>query len=119
MIALIVEGINDIKKISMVLKNNVRYIQLHGINFSFQKKEEIQEAIETCDHVYILTDPDKAGDKVALQIQESFPQLERILVNPDEAKVLKKRGYRYGVEYCNNEYLRYLFARHFPLAAHV
>ena len=91
MIGLIVEGINDIKKIRMVLKTNVRYVQLHGINFSFQKREEIQEAIQTCDDVFILTDPDKAGDKVAQQIQESFPELKRILVNPDEAKVLKKR----------------------------
>jgi len=114
MYALIVEGKNDIKKLKMVLHDNVHYIELNGINFSYEKRDEIEAAISTYEDVFIMTDPDEAGDKVAKRIQDVFPELQRIEVNPHEAKVLKKRGYRYGVEYCNNDYLRCIFSDYLP-----
>lgn len=110
MIGLIVEGKSDVKKIKMVLKEDVHFVVLNGINFREEQINQINNAIDTCDNVYVLTDPDEAGDKVARLIIKNFPELERLKVDPNEAKVLKKRGYKYGVEYCSNKYLRTLFS---------
>ncbi|NGY88555.1 toprim domain-containing protein [Bacillus megaterium] len=109
MIGLIVEGKSDVKKIKMVLKEEVYFVVLNGINFREEQINQINKAIDTCDSVFVLTDPDEAGNKVAELIKKNFPELERLKVDPNEAKVLKKRGYKYGVEYCSNKYLRALF----------
>ncbi|MED2737770.1 toprim domain-containing protein [Bacillus toyonensis] len=105
MLGFIVEGINDVKKLKMVLQKNTYFVVLNGINYKQEQINEIIFAINTCEKVFILTDPDEAGDKIAKAISTSFPTLERIVIDPDEAKVLKKRGYKYGVEYCSNKYL--------------
>ncbi|MGN5651136.1 toprim domain-containing protein [Bacillus sp. Brlt_9] len=105
MLGFIVEGRNDVKKLKMVLKEKTYFVVLNGINYKQEQITDIEFALNTCEKVYILTDPDDAGDKIAKVISSSFPSLERIIIDPDEAKVLKKRGYKYGVEYCSNKYL--------------
>lgn len=112
MIGLIVEGKSDVRKISMVLKDAVHFIVLNGINFREKQINDIKNVLNKCDRVYILTDPDEAGNKAATKISGVFPQLTRIDVDPNEAKVLKKRGYKYGVEYCSNNYLKKIFSTH-------
>jgi len=117
MIGLIVEGKSDVKKVKMVLKEEVHFVVLNGINFREEQINQINKAIDTCNRVYVLTDPDEAGDKVAELITKNFPKLERLKVDPNEAKVLKKRGYKYGVEYCSNKYLRTLFSSYIELTS--
>lgn len=112
MIGLIVEGKSDKSKICMVLKEDVHFVILNGINFRDEQIQQIEEALKICEKVFILTDPDEAGDRVARVILDRFPQLERIFVDPNKAKVLKKRGYKYGVEYCSNRYLKSLLEFH-------
>lgn len=110
MIGLIVEGKSDVAKINMVLNNEALFVVLNGINFREEQINQIKKAIKTCEAVYIMTDPDEAGDRVANIISDFFPNLERIKIDPDKAKVLKKRGYKYGVEYCSNRYLKAIFS---------
>ncbi|WP_456363408.1 toprim domain-containing protein [Priestia aryabhattai] len=117
MIGFIVEGKSDVKKLKMVLKRNVHFVVLNGINFREEQINQISKAIDNCENVYVLTDPDEAGDKVANLITKVFPKLERLEVDPNEAKVLKKRGYKYGVEYCSNKYLKELFSTRIELTS--
>jgi len=111
MIGYIVEGKSDEVKLRMVEKQ-AYVVVLNGIQFGPEQREKIEYALEMCDTVYILTDPDSAGDYIAKKIQTTYPFIERIHVNPDEAKVLKKRGYKYGVEHCSNAYLRRILYPH-------
>lgn len=111
MIGFIVEGKSDVKKIEMVLKNkSVYYVVLNGINFKEEQIKQIKKAVNVCQEVFILTDPDEAGNKVAKLISKTFPEINRIEVDPNQAKVLKKRGFKYGVEYCSNNYLKSVLA---------
>lgn len=106
MIGFIVEGKSDVKKIQMAIKQNVHFVILNGINFRQQEREHISNALKLCDKVFVLTDPDEAGDQVANRILHVFSEIQRIYIDPEEARVLKKRGYKYGVEYCSNRYLQ-------------
>ena len=116
MLALIVEGKSDVQKLNMVLKPSVRYIILNGINFKAEQVLEIKEALASGHKVYIMTDPDEAGDRAAHNISGFFPNLDRIKIDPNQAKILKmneKRGnYKYGVEFCSNAYLKSVFSVH-------
>ncbi|MGF7534878.1 toprim domain-containing protein [Bacillus mexicanus] len=113
MIGFIVEGKSDVEKLEMVLKERcVYYVVLNGINFKENQIKQIKKAVNICEKVYILTDPDDAGNKVAKLISKTFPEINRIEVDPNQAKVLKKRGYKYGVEYCSNNYLKSLLSPH-------
>lgn len=110
MIGFIVEGKSDVNKIKMVLDENIYFVVLNGIHFKEEEINKIKLANQVCDKVYILTDPDEAGNKVAKLISNTFPHLERIMIDPNKSKVLKKRGYKYGVEYCSNKYLKSIFS---------
>jgi ribonuclease M5 len=116
MLCLIVEGKNDVKKIREVFNDGIDFITLDGVNFSFEKSKEIQKYIADKVPIYILTDPDKAGDSVASLIQIKFPNIERIYVLPEKARVLKSKGYKYGVEYCSRKYIRTLLCERLSCA---
>jgi ribonuclease M5 len=108
MLCLIVEGKNDVKKIKEVFNDGIEFIMLDGVNFSIAKSNEIQTLLENNKMVFIMTDPDKAGDSVATLIQRKFPTIKRISVLPEKARILKSKGYKYGVEYCSRNYIHSL-----------
>ena len=116
MVCLIVEGKNDVKKIREVFSEGIDFILLDGVNFSNAKSNEIQLLLDDNRTIFILTDPDKAGDSVANLIQRKFPTIERISVLPEEARILKAKGYKYGVEYCSRKYIYSLLFKHLKWA---
>lgn len=116
MLTLIVEGKSDVTKLNMVLKPSVRYITLNGINFKEEQALEIKKALAIGHKVYIMTDPDEAGNRVAHYISGFFPFIDRIKIDPKQARIMqrkeKKSTYKYGVEFCSNAYLRSVFEEH-------
>lgn len=116
MLTLIVEGKSDVEKLNMVLKPSIQYIILNGINFKEEQVQKIKEVLASGHKVYIMTDPDEAGNRVAQYICQFFPDLGRIDIDPNRAKILqrkwKHKNYKYGVEFCSNSYLRSVFSAH-------
>lgn len=104
MIGLIIEGANDERKIREVSKDY--YLVLtHGTKFSNREIYKIEEALSICDSVHILTDPDTSGDWIAEHIQKFFPDIPRIQVDPNKAKVRKYHGDKFGIEYMSHKSL--------------
>lgn len=107
--AIIVEGRSDEAKVKKAVPCEYHFIILGGIRFKKEEKQAIKEALINCEKVYTLTDPDSAGDRVAAAIKKEFPEVERINVKKENARILSKDGYKYGVEYCGYKYLNDLF----------
>lgn len=105
MIGLIIEGANDERKI-LEVSRDYYLVLTNGTKFSNREIYKIEEALGICSEVYILTDPDPSGDWIAQHIQESFPEIKRIEVDPDKAKVKKWRGDKFGIEYMSHQSLR-------------
>jgi ribonuclease M5 len=105
MIGLIVEGTNDERRIKEVT-DEFHIVILNGTRFSNREKDLIENAMEICTSVYILSDPDSAGDWIADKLMSRYPQLSRIEVDPDKACCLKWKGYKFGIEYMSNRDLR-------------
>jgi ribonuclease M5 len=37
---------------------------------------------------------------------EAYPEIKRIPIDPKKARNVRERRYKYGVEYCSNQYLK-------------
>jgi ribonuclease M5 len=101
----IVEGKSDQLRVQSV-HPHAHFVILNGISFRHQERRAIEEALILCDDVYVLTDPDEPGDKIASKIMEVYPEIKRIHIDPTKARNVREHRYKYGVEYCSNEYLK-------------
>lgn len=106
MIGIVVEGPYDEKVVSQAAPE-VDILVLNGNGFR-HNKEKIERFIRRCELVFILTDPDDAGELIAEKIKRAYPETYRIYVDPKLAsrKIYKK--IHYGIEYCTVEYLKEL-----------
>jgi ribonuclease M5 len=102
MIGLIVEGYSDERRIREVT-DEFHIVVLNGTRFSNRERDLIENAMEICTSVYILSDPDSAGDWIADKLKKKYPELTRIEVDPKKACFLKWKGYKFGVEYMSNK----------------
>lgn len=118
LVTFIVEGFSDENKIRATYPDNkfIGTIVLGGTKFNNVIKTAIEAAVLR-GRVYILSDPDEAGDQIAKAIQEYYGMgIERILVNPDRARFFRsQKGWKYGVEYCSHEYVRELIGGYITL----
>jgi ribonuclease M5 len=101
----IVEGKSDQLKVQCV-DPDAHFVILNGISFRNKERRAIEEALILCDEVYVLTDPDEPGDKIARKIMEAYPEIKRILIDPNKARNEREHRFKYGVEYCSNQYLK-------------
>lgn len=101
----IVEGKSDQLRVQSV-HPHAHFVILNGISFRHKERRAIEEALILCDEVYVLTDPDEPGDKIALKIMETYPEIKRIHIDPKKARNVRESRYKYGVEYCSNQYLK-------------
>jgi 5S rRNA maturation endonuclease (ribonuclease M5) len=112
LVTLIVEGFSDVSQIEGALgRDLVSFIVTDGSKYNSRIESEIEEAIGRGDDVYVMSDPDEMGDFVFNTIRKYYP-LERIEVDPNRAKCLQRRGYKYGVEYCSYSYIRELLSKY-------
>lgn len=108
----IVEGHKDAYQVKGALgSETVECIVTHGTKVNNRIKNEIDNHIANGNPVYILSDPDIAGDHLADMIQSWYPDVPRIDASFDECKYCKdirRTKYKAGIEYASYKYLRKL-----------
>lgn len=104
MYGFIVEGEHDKHRVQGVIRNAM-FVVTEGTRYPKRVPDEILGMILACKRVYILTDPDKAGEQIAERVQEEFPNIPRI--NLDIAQCKGRRGHRVkiGVSHAEETYL--------------
>lgn len=105
--AFVVEGTADEQHLK-TLYPDLYCVVTHGTRMNNRVKSLIEKALQECDQVFLLSDPDEAGDALAHMVMRFFPTVVRIPLNPERCKVLNARGnrYSYGVEHADLEYLK-------------
>lgn len=106
----IVEGFNDERTILKVMPE-ARFAVTNGTRYNNRVRMDIQSLVESCDTVFILTDPDNEGDRISNYILQDF-EFERIHVDKKEAMCLRNNKWKTGVEHCDIEYLRSVIHEH-------
>lgn len=109
---LIVEGHHDANHIRNVFGYKYEYVVTNGTRFTNRTRMDIERMMRFVDKVYILTDPDEAGDLIAQNISEAYPTLERITLDPEYCKYLDRRYQQWcGVEYALPHHLKDVFKK--------
>lgn len=107
-LVLIVEGTSDVDKIRAALPDaNIEFVITEGTKYNNRIMNDIASHMDKQNNIFILSDPDSAGDQLARMIQKNH-RIPRILVDEDEASYYTKKGYKYGIEYCSHRYIRQL-----------
>lgn len=107
----IVEGLHD-KDIINRLVDRAWVVVTEGTRFNNRVFNDIEEMIESVDKVYVLTDPDEAGDKIASTIMEKYTGLERIELNPEQCKCWRNNKLKIGFEHTSDEYAKEVLRRY-------
>jgi len=103
----IVEGHNDERKLRSAMMGEFPVVVLGGDGLAKDSKITISEVMSICEHLFIMTDCDEAGDNVAKKIQDLF-DLPRIELDKKQC-VTYMNGFKkkkYGLEYALPEYVR-------------
>lgn len=103
-IGYVVEGFNDERAVLQVAPD-ARIAVTKGTRYNRRVKMDIQKVIDECDKVFVLSDPDEPGDKLADYIAQEFG-LHRIHIDPEKAICYRNGKKKIGVEHCDNNYLR-------------
>lgn len=107
----VVEGFNDEKKVNQVVPNSLCVVT-NGTRMNGRVKTDVDEALETCDEVFLLTDPDEAGDQLAEMVLGHYPFLKRVRLDREQCLCYRNRKLKVGVEHCDKEYLRSVLMPH-------
>ena len=100
----VVEGVHDQDKLAMVVPT-AQFVVTEGTRFNNRISDAILDLICTCDRVYLLTDPDHAGDILAEMVNNEFPNLRRIRLAQSQCKCYRRGRIKIGVEHASTEYL--------------
>jgi ribonuclease M5 len=103
----IVEGFNDERSILDVDPDAV-VIVTKGTRFDKRVKIAIEKAIEECEMVFIMTDPDEPGESLAEKIKNKYWDLPRVEIAADRAEAFRHNftKKKIGVEHCEPDYLK-------------
>lgn len=93
-------------------RDAVNIIITRGTHFGEREKLQIEIDILLGSRIFILTDPDKSGDELAQAIQQKFPIIPRIELNPLRCINTRSPKKNKGVEYCDIRYLRNIINRY-------
>lgn len=106
MVYLIVEGTKDERHIQKIFPY-AKFIITNGTRMNNRVKSLITQALTQTPSVYILSDPDDAGNALATMINRFFPTLLRIHLDPARCKTMNLRNERVniGVEHAEPQYL--------------
>lgn len=92
-------------------RSGLNIIVVRGTRFGEHEKLQVEIDILLGNRIYILSDPDKGGDELARLIQEVFPTIPRIGLDPKHCTNYRSPLKRKGVEYCSVRYLRKVINR--------
>lgn len=103
----IVEGWSDADQIEKALHEyDFGIVVTNGTKINNRLKEQINSHLEEGSSLYILSDPDLAGEQLSNMITHFYPDFERIEVNPNKCRYMRGGGkFKYGIEYCSYRYL--------------
>jgi len=107
MYGFIVEGFNDELKIKQLIPNT-HVVVTRGTRLNNRVRMDINLALKQCHSVYLLTDPDEAGDLLANMVLREYPNLKRIYLDPEQCKCYRNNRLKIGVEHATDSYLFYV-----------
>lgn len=102
-VGFVVEGFNDERAV-LRLFPEAKIAVTKGTRYNRRVRMDIENVIDTCDKVFILTDPDEPGDQLAAYVAQEFG-LPRITVNPEQAICCRNGKKKIGIEHCDETYL--------------
>lgn len=110
-VALIVEGTSDADQIYRAFSNEsyrdlVKCVITEGTKVNNRILTEIGNYIKDGYSTYILSDPDSAGDSLAHMVNNYFPEIERIDVDPKQCAYFTGKRMKAGIEYSSYKYLK-------------
>jgi ribonuclease M5 len=113
----IVEGTKDVDQIRRAFPNNddVKFIVTEGTKVNNRIRLEIESYLRKSIDVYILSDPDEAGQHLSDMIQSWYPIIDRIDVDPMECAYFTGKKYKAGIEYASYGYLKELLSPYIGL----
>lgn len=101
----VVEGFNDESKVKEVMPNAF-VVVTKGTRMNGRVKMDVEQALQECDKLFLLTDPDEAGDKLAEMVLGHYPFLERVHLDREQCLCYRNHKLKVGVEHCENAYLK-------------
>lgn len=101
----VVEGLNDEKNLKQAMPS-AYCVVTNGTRMNNRVKMDLRKALEECDVVYLLTDPDEAGDVLAQMVWRQCPSLERVSLDQSQCLSYRNDRLKVGVEHCEVDYLR-------------
>lgn len=107
----VVEGFNDETKLLSVLPD-AHCVVTKGTRLNGRVKMDVENALNQCDKLFLLLDPDEAGDKLAEMVLKHFPSLERVHLDREECLCYRNHKLKVGVEHCTDEYLKEVLSRY-------
>lgn len=103
----IVEGWSDDEQLRKVFPE-IKTIVTNGTKFNNRIRDIINTHLENGEEIYVLSDPDAAGEQLYSMIKLNYPTIPRIPVDPEQASYIRGVKKKYGVEHCSYGYLRRL-----------
>lgn len=100
----VVEGFHDEAKLLTVYPE-AYVVVTNGTRFNRKVTSDVKQALSVCEKVFLLTDPDEAGDWLAKKLSDVFPSLERVALSKDKCLCYRGNKVKVGVEHCSNDYL--------------
>lgn len=104
----IVEGFHDVDKLSLIFPNDY-FVVTNGTRINNKLKNNIMKAFNECHVLYLITDPDEAGELLAKKLLNLFPTLQQIHLDKEKCKCYRNHKLKIGLEHASLDYLLDLF----------
>jgi ribonuclease M5 len=115
MLGFIVEGFHDESTVKRVVPS-AYFVVTNGTRMNNRVRMDVNKALEVCTEIFILTDPDEAGDILTEMLLKYYPSLQRIFLDRDHCKCYRRDRLKIGVEHCSDEYLTTVLSKYIILS---
>lgn len=107
-----VEGTKDADQIHKAFEGNqdVKTLITEGTKVNNRIKSEIENYRRQGYNIFILSDPDDAGEQLAHMIQYWYPDIPRIEPDLKQCAYFTGKKIKGGIEYASYKYLRKLLS---------
>lgn len=112
-----VEGVKDATQIRNAFKgiSEVTIVITEGTKINNRIKIEIESYLKLGYNIYILSDPDDAGEQLTQMIQSWYPFIPRIEVDFKFCAYYTGKRMKSGIEYASYNYLRKILCPYMKL----
>jgi ribonuclease M5 len=110
----VVEGFNDERKVKEVMPDALCVVT-KGTRMNGRVKLDVEKALVECDKLFLLTDPDEAGEQLADMVLQRYPSLERVQLDREQCLCYRNHKLKVGVEHCDNDYLKKILSNYLTM----